>query len=129
MDTFGYGDGGGGPTRKMLEQQRRLSKGLPGYPKTEIHTALEHLEMVKRAFTKTERRFAGFRDGQGSFYLEYHRGTYTSMAQNKRYNRKMEFLLQKAEGLAAAASLLSDTAYPSQQLRSLWLTTLKKSIP
>lgn len=47
------------------------------------------------------------------------------MAQNKRYNRKMEFLLQKAEGLAAAASLLSDTAYPSQQLRSLWLTTLK----
>ena len=50
MDTFGYGDGGGGPTRKMLEQQRRLSKGLPGYPKTEIHTALEHLEMVKKSF-------------------------------------------------------------------------------
>ena len=125
MDTFGYGDGGGGPTRKMLEQQRRLSKGLPGYPKTEIHTALEHLEMVKKSFYQNGEALRRIPRWTGELYLEYHRGTYTSMAQNKRYNRKMEFLLQKAEGLAAAASLLSDTAYPSQQLRSLWLTTLK----
>lgn len=30
----GFGDGGRGPTKDMLEQQRRLSYGLPGIPKT-----------------------------------------------------------------------------------------------
>lgn len=36
MTTYGFGDGGGGPTKIMLETQRRLSKGLPGVPVTEI---------------------------------------------------------------------------------------------
>ena len=30
--TYGYGDGGGGPTKDMIEQQRRLQYGLPGFP-------------------------------------------------------------------------------------------------
>ena len=38
--SFGYGDGGGGPTKDMLENQRRLSKGIPGCPRTKMSTAL-----------------------------------------------------------------------------------------
>ncbi|HCL04100.1 MAG TPA: alpha-mannosidase, partial [Lachnoclostridium phytofermentans] len=34
MLSFGYGDGGGGPTKEMLEYARRMEKGLPGCPKT-----------------------------------------------------------------------------------------------
>ena len=31
--SFGYGDGGGGPTREMLEIARRMGKGIKGIPK------------------------------------------------------------------------------------------------
>ena len=31
--AFGYGDGGGGPTREMLETARRMDKGVTGLPK------------------------------------------------------------------------------------------------
>lgn len=37
--TYGYGDGGGGPTKDMLEQQRRLAYGIPGMPKTHMDKA------------------------------------------------------------------------------------------
>ena len=30
--AYGYGDGGGGPTRQMLEVQRRLHRPLPEIP-------------------------------------------------------------------------------------------------
>ena len=102
MDTFGYGDGGGGPTRKMLEQQRRH------FPKRTCRANPEDgnpygagtiLEMVqKEPFTKTERRFAGFRDGHGELYLEYHRGTYTSMAPKQAVQSKDGISASKGGG-------------------------------
>lgn len=51
----------------------------------------------------------------GELYLEYHRGTYTTQARNKRANRKSEFLMHDAEFIAALASLHTDYQYPSQQ--------------
>jgi len=48
--TYGFGDGGGGPTMEMLEYQRRLEKGVPGIPKTKITTSEEHLKTVKENF-------------------------------------------------------------------------------
>src|SRR5699024_4701612 len=30
---YGYGDGGGGPTREMLETSKRMEKGIKGLPK------------------------------------------------------------------------------------------------
>ena len=54
----------------------------------------------------------------GEFYLEYHRGTYTSQARNKRNNRKSEFLLHDAEFLAAlAADWRPDTKFARQRSR------------
>ena len=44
--TFGFGDGGGGPTKDMLEQQRRFSYGLPGFPKTQITFANDYLKKL-----------------------------------------------------------------------------------
>lgn len=54
--TFGFGDGGGGPTKDMLEQQRRLSYGLPGIPKTKIEFAGDYIasipERIRRKLQK-----------------------------------------------------------------------------
>ena len=61
---------------------------------------------------------------QGELYLEYHRGTYTSMAQNKRYNRKSEFLYEKAETTALLANILTGAAYPKAELHEGWETIL-----
>ncbi len=41
--TYGYGDGGGGPTEEMLEMQRRIHQGVLGIPKTEMMTTTESL--------------------------------------------------------------------------------------
>ena len=50
--SFGYGDGGGGPTKDMLENQRRLEKGIPGCPHTVMSTSKEFFE---RAGSKREK--------------------------------------------------------------------------
>ena len=43
---FGYGDGGGGPTREMLERARRLAD-LDGMPTVELGTAAGFFEQVE----------------------------------------------------------------------------------
>src|SRR4029078_7342701 len=53
-------------------------------------------------------------------YLEYHRGTYTSQARNKRANRKSEFLMHDAEFIATYASLLTDYEYPTTDFQNAW---------
>ena len=42
--SFGFGDGGGGPTKEQLENQRRMAKGIPGCPRTRMSTAKEFLK-------------------------------------------------------------------------------------
>ncbi|MCI9141060.1 MAG: alpha-mannosidase [Lachnospiraceae bacterium] len=118
---YGHGDGGGGTTRDMLENQRRIAKGIPGCPRTKVSTALEffrHLEEETDG-KKTLPLWAG------ELYLEYHRGTYTSMARNKRYNRQAEFLLHNLEALHTIGLLNRKTAYPGQKLEELWKIVLK----
>ena len=100
--TFGYGDGGGGPTRWMLEKQRRLAKGLPGLPVTKMNFLVPYLEDCEREFKENTAKLQRVPKWVGELYLEFHRGTYTSMAKNKRGNRKSELMLQKAEALSAA---------------------------
>lgn len=118
--TFGYGDGGGGPTRKDLEYYDVLKKGLPGVPKAKMEFAGSMLARARQHALenpKTPR-------WQGELYLEYHRGTYTSQAKNKRYNRKSEFLYEKAETLGVLANLLCGSAYPRRTLHDGWETIL-----
>ena len=101
LTAFGWGDGGGGPTREMLENGRRLANH-PGAPRVRQGSACEFFQNLEAQ--------AGGRlpVWNGELYLEYHRGTYTSQARTKRANRKCEFLLHDAEFLAAWAALASD---------------------
>jgi alpha-mannosidase len=113
--VYGWGDGGGGPTKEMLEFARGL-KNMPGIPAV-------RLETVEPFFERLERRLAGREVPvwDGELYMELHRGTYTSQAYNKRANRKAEILYHNAEWLSALADLLTGLdAYPDQALRSGW---------
>ncbi len=123
--TYGHGDGGGGPSREMLERQRRLSGGLPGMPKTEMTSATEWLRRTEKNFNENAALTGRTPKWVGELYLELHRGTYTSIAKNKRNNRKSELLLQKAEGLAATEAVLLRGHYPTQKFIDNWETVCK----
>ncbi len=110
--VFGYGDGGGGPTRAMLERLRRM-RDLRGMPRVELRTP-------EAFFDRVEATARDLRTVTGELYFEYHRGTYTTQAQIKRGNRRAEGALHDAECLAALASRLAGAAYPREELRGLW---------
>lgn len=118
---YGYGDGGGGTTRDMLENQRRLSRGIPGCPTVKPCTAGEFFENLDKE-TKAKAELPRW---VGELYLEYHRGTYTSMARNKKYNRRSEFLLQNTEFIWILGEWAGHIEYPRQELRALWEILLR----
>ena len=95
--SYGYGDGGGGVNRDLLERRRRIDK-IPGLPSLETSTAGAFFRDLKETVKNTD-RFVHTWDGE--LYLEYHRGTYTSQGYNKRMSRKMELLYRTAEWLTA----------------------------
>lgn len=114
--SFGYGDGGGGPTREMLETARRMEKGIPGCPTVKVGTATDFFERLDEKVGDHPRlpRWVG------ELYFEYHRGTLTSMARNKRYNRKSEFLYEDIEWLSTFVNLVDGLDYPKADIRDGW---------
>ena len=112
--AYGYGDGGGGPTREMLENIT-LMQDFPAQPKMRFSTAKDFFE----GLTKTSGDMLPTWNGE--LYLELHRGTYTTQSRNKRTNRKSEFLLHDAEFLASLASTLDKNySYPKTDLGRAW---------
>ena len=112
--TYGFGDGGGGPTREMLENIREL-KNFPAMPRVRQGSAHEFFKKLEAACAD---RLPAW---NGELYLEFHRGTYTTQSRNKRENRKAEFLLHDAEFLAALASVIdAGYSYPAVGFRKAW---------
>ncbi len=110
---FGYGDGGGGPTRDMLEVVRRVSD-LEGIPRTEYQTPaqffhkLEQKQCVKNVYT-------------GELYLSWHRGSLTSQARTKTLSRRAEQALHNVEflqGIACFSNLRNTEA--DEKIHEAW---------
>lgn len=117
--AFGYGDGGGGPTRDMLETSKRMERGIRGIPKVRQEFSKVYFdELAERV--KDNRRLPTW---EGELYFEYHRGTYTSMARNKRGNRKSEVLMMDLELLSVLASFAGLPA-EKEQMDAMWRTIL-----
>lgn len=114
--SYGWGDGGGGPTRDMLEKGRRMSAGIDGCPVVKQEFARDFFDRLNDEVKDSSRLPVW----SGELYLEYHRGTLTSQARNKKYNRKSEFLYQDAETLGVLAKLLTGKSYPSERLLDGW---------
>lgn len=99
---YGYGDGGGGPTKDMLENYKRLNSGIPGCPKTEPSFTLDYFKALEKRI-KDYKRLPTWK---GELYLEFHRGTYTTMAKNKKYNRFCEYLYEDLELFSSIAKTI-----------------------
>lgn len=112
---YGFGDGGGGPTKEMLEQSKRLQYGIPGIPRI----------VKERESDFFDRTYANLKNNpdmpkwSGELYFEYHRGTYTSMAKNKWYNRKNELLYRDLECLSSTL-LSKGYDYPVKTIERGW---------
>ncbi|MGW6860181.1 alpha-mannosidase [Streptomyces xanthophaeus] len=114
---FGWGDGGGGPTREHLARAAR-QRDLEGSPRVEI-------ERPDAFFEKAHAEYGDAPVWAGELYLELHRGTYTSQAKTKQGNRRSESLLREAELWAATAAVRTEGyAYPYEDLERLWKTVL-----
>ncbi|MEV5356306.1 glycoside hydrolase family 38 C-terminal domain-containing protein [Streptomyces sp. NPDC052693] len=117
LAPFGWGDGGGGPTREIMERARRLAN-LEGSAKVVV----EHPDAF---FAKARAEYPDAPVWVGELYLELHRATYTSQARTKQGNRRSEHLLREAELWATTAALHAlDYAYPYEELDRLWKTVL-----
>ena len=113
---YGYGDGGGGPTREMVERARRLAN-LDGSARIELGT-------VEQFFDAIEAEIAAGAPApvwSGELYLETHRGTYTSQIRTKLANRRCERLLREAELWWAHLGPPSDVA---AEIDRAWRTVL-----
>ena len=121
MASYGYGDGGGGPTAEMLEYATRLRKGLPGVPKVLLDTKDGFVRKLSQNFARAERKPRWV----GELYMEMHRGTFTTQGANKRANRKSELAYQGCEFLSAFADkALGTDTYPREMLDKGWETIL-----
>jgi alpha-mannosidase len=117
LAPFGWGDGGGGPTREIMERARRLAD-LEGSPKVVV----EHPDEF---FAKAREEYPDAPVWVGELYLELHRATYTSQARTKQGNRRSEHRLREAELWATTAALHAPGyAYPYERLDRLWKTVL-----
>lgn len=113
---YGIGDGGGGPGKEHLEALRRGENLDGAYP-------------VKRAqtiefFRDIEKDRGKIKSYKGEMYLEKHRGTYTTQAKNKYYNRLLEKLLRDTEMVCAMDTWLTGLEYPQAKLEAIWKEVL-----
>ncbi|SIR30860.1 alpha-mannosidase [Halanaerobium kushneri] len=94
---YGYGDGGGGATSEMLENLKAI-KANPVLPEVESGKIADDIATLDSITDDLPL-------WNGEIYFERHRGTYTSQALIKRYNRRLEYLYREAEIVSSLADI------------------------
>jgi alpha-mannosidase len=116
IQTFGYGDGGGGPAKDHVEAARVL-RTIVGLPPSTLST-------VQNFFAAAEERSEELATWNDELYLEKHRGTYTTHGWIKRENRRAEEALYLAELLSILGTIHGRTPnsrrYNQNDLESTW---------
>jgi alpha-mannosidase len=116
MQTFGYGDGGGGPTTEQIEASYVL-KTLVGMPTSTLSSASQFFKTIEEQSKELD-------TWNDELYLEKHRGTFTTHGWVKKENRRAETSLYTAELLAVLGFLAGQSSasrrYPQQHLESAW---------
>jgi alpha-mannosidase len=108
---YGVGNHGGGPTIANLEQIEALNE-RGDLPRLEPSS-------LRRFFDGLTRDGAGYPTIRGE--LQYHStGCYTTHSGVKRWNRRAENLLQRAEKWSAVADVLGVQPYPLAELTEAW---------
>lgn len=112
----GVGDHGGGPTRDMLAVARKWEHS-PIFPKLEFTTSENYLQQIKS-------QAENLPIWEDELYLEFHRGCYTTHADQKRWNRQSENLLYQAELFATLANVICGVEYPQTEIETAWKQVL-----
>ncbi len=89
MNMFGYGDGGSGCTEEMIELMHRFER-VSAMPKCAHMGGAEYL---RRNLSDNQ----NLETWDGELYLEMHRGTFTTKAELKKANRRLESKFRNAE--------------------------------
>ena len=102
----------------MMEMSGRMDKGIKGIPKVRQAFAGQYFDELWERVKDNKR----LPEWVGELYFEYHRGTYTSMARNKRSNRKSEYAMMELELLSVLAEMTGKEApaYPKSELDRMW---------
>lgn len=116
MAPFGFGNGGGGPTREMMERYKRM-RDLEGLPTISIESPADF-------FAAAIDDYPDAPTWVGELYFEMHRGTYTSQAKTKLGNRRSEVLLGEVELWSTLAAITASTPYPASDLQRIWREVL-----
>ncbi len=120
--SYGYGDGGGGPNRDMIETIKHINK-IPGIPHVQVESATEYFRRLQETIQKNE--MEGYLPvWDGELYLEFHRGTYTSQAYNKKMNRQLEYMLRNVEMLSFIAERFFKVTYQKEAILEAWKIVL-----
>ena len=117
--TYGFGDGGGGPTPRMLEYASRLAR-MDGLPRLQLCSVGDFVARLTASATDLP-------IWTDELYLEAHRGAQTSKGPLKLMNRRAEAALRNAEMLATISHILgagSATA-GTAHLELLWKELLE----
>lgn len=109
---YGYGDGGGGPSRKQIHLVTAGLKNQQGLPPVKAAP-------VGDFFRRLERYGPDLPTWVGEHYNEFHRGTYTTQARTKRGNRLGEAALREAE-LWSMAAATRGRPVPTKALGRAW---------
>jgi alpha-mannosidase len=109
---FGWGNGGGGPTRDMLEAAER-TRNLEGSPRVILSSPEKFFQAAIKEYPKPP-------VWVGELYLEFHRATATTQAPLKRGNRLSESLMREVELWSATAAIRKGYEYPTEEIRDIW---------
>lgn len=107
---YGFGDGGGGPTRLQIDRIRRM-RDVDALPRVDSGVS------VSEFWAELARDADRLPDWVGELYLEKHRGTLTTQARVKAANRRLEGELHELELWASTGDL---AAYPATELDAMW---------
>jgi alpha-mannosidase len=115
MVFYGVGNHGGGPTRANLDSIRRLDEERAGLSL--------RCSTMRRYFDDVIAGGAALPTYTGD--LQHHAvGCYSAHSGVKRWNRRAESMLGRAEKLASVAHVLTGMAYPGERLAEAWKLVL-----
>ncbi|MEB3311693.1 MAG: alpha-mannosidase [Snowella sp.] len=123
QDSFwlpGVGDHGGGPSRDMWQVKQRW-QASEFFPNIYTTTAFSYLSNLKYQQFSENKKIPVWQD---ELYLEFHRGCYTTHADQKLQNRRCENLLYEAELWSSIAHLVTGLTYPKAELEQAWKLVL-----